>query len=95
MRSRRSFGQQHAQTKGRIDQPIPERPGFGDADMQRRIGGLGELPVSGYRQRHVRGFNANFIILKAFFLQHGGMFEGAFDHGRRAGFAVFFQQVAL
>ena len=49
-----ALGEQRADAGGRLHQPAGERPGLGDAEVQREVDGLRQQPVRVDHHRHVR-----------------------------------------
>ena len=61
--------------------------------MQRAINGFGKLLVGRHAQKHIRCFDADFIIAKAMLFQQANMIERAVDHGFGTRFAILLQQM--
>ena len=87
--------QQRAHADRRFDRADAQATGLGDPQMQRIIAGLGQAMIRRDRQKHVRGFDADFDLVKIMVLQQAQMVEGAFHHRVRARLAVFLQQFAF
>ena len=85
--------QQVAKTDGGFHRAADKAAGLGDAQMDRGVGGIGQLLIGGGGKEDVAGLHADLEFVEIVVLQDLDMVEAGFHHRSRAGLAVFFQQV--